>query len=162
MARIHALVSEYTNENGTTIGVHKVTEDTVGAYDIVGLGNRDVREGDLLVVDPNNGSKFDLITESELRDNGWTAVDGDVSDVDTKTSNVDDDESTVDSEDPDDFDPSEHKVSEVKAFLAKHPEQTDRVVADERNNKNRSGVTNLAPGTDSDLTERDASGNLYN
>jgi hypothetical protein len=145
MSLVHAQTSEYTNENGTSLHVHKVTEDTAGSYDIVGVGNRDIREGELLVVNPNNGNKFDVITDSDLRDNGWSAVDRDVNDVDTST--VDTDGSTVDddNEDPDDFDPSEHKVSEVKAFLAKHPDQTSRVVADEHNGKNRSGVTNLQP-----------------
>lgn len=39
------------------------------------------------------------------------------------------------------FDPSQHTVDEVKAFLADHPESADAVLAAEAAGKNRSSIT---------------------
>lgn len=39
------------------------------------------------------------------------------------------------------FDPSAHTVDEVNAYLADHPDDTDRVLEAERAGKNRTGVT---------------------
>lgn len=38
------------------------------------------------------------------------------------------------------FDPAEHSVAEVFAFLVEHPEQTDAVIEAERNGKNRKSI----------------------
>ena len=37
----------------------------------------------------------------------------------------------------DTFDPGEHTVAEVEAYLAKHPDESDAVLAAERDGKNR-------------------------
>lgn len=39
------------------------------------------------------------------------------------------------------FDPAEHTVDEVKAFVAEHPELAEPVVAAEKAGKNRSSIT---------------------
>lgn len=41
---------------------------------------------------------------------------------------------------PAEFDPGEHTVAEVEAYLAEHPEQTDAVLDKERAGKNRKGL----------------------
>jgi hypothetical protein len=53
-------------------------------------------------------------------------------------------EVTLEPPDPDGepvvFDPSQHTVEQVQAFLAEHPEATEQVLAAERAGKNRSGL----------------------
>lgn len=41
---------------------------------------------------------------------------------------------------PEPFDPAEHSVEQVNAFLAEHPEARDAVVAAEQQGKNRTGI----------------------
>jgi hypothetical protein len=40
-----------------------------------------------------------------------------------------------------DFDPAEHTVAEVEAYLAEHPDQSDAVLAAEAQGKNRATLT---------------------
>jgi hypothetical protein len=53
----------------------------------------------------------------------------------------DEDEADDDGDDDGTYDPSEHTVDEVNAYLEENPDQRDAVVAAERKGKDRKGVT---------------------
>jgi hypothetical protein len=49
-------------------------------------------------------------------------------------------ETTEEPEEDEEYDPGEHTVLEVQAYLAEHPEETEEVLARERNGRARKGI----------------------
>lgn len=135
-------LSTYRNDNGTEVKVHQVTEDTAGGVYLTGIGNEDVRPGDLIAQDgANSWTRVNSL-------DGYSAVDGiDVTDSDVAVS---DDESEVtereayngQDEHPDDYDPTNYKVGEVNKYLADHPDDAYEIRQKEAAGKNRSSIVN--------------------
>lgn len=135
-------LSTYRNDNDAELRVHLVTEDTAGGVYLTGIGNEDVRPGDLIAQDgANSWTRVNSL-------DGYSAVDGiDVTDSDVAVS---DDESEVteregyngQDEHPDDYDPTNYRVPEVQKYLADHPEAAELIKDREVQGKNRSSIVN--------------------
>lgn len=137
-------LSTYRNDAGGELSVHLVTEETAGGVYLTGIGNEDVRPGDLIAQDSaNSWTRVNSL-------DGYTAVDGiDVTEGDVAESDDVVDEPVEDvtperyngqDEHPDDYDPANYKVGEVNKYLADHPDAADEIRAREAEGKNRSSI----------------------
>lgn len=135
-------LSTYRNDNGVEVQVHRVTEDTAGGVYLTGIGNDEARPGDLLVQDSANSwtrvqslDGYSAVDGIDVTDSEDVAVSDDVEYPGLQTYNGQD-------EHPDDYEPSEYKVADVKRYLADHPEDADVIREKESLGKNRSSIVN--------------------
>lgn len=125
--------SEYRNENGGVLNVHKVTEDTQGGVYLTGVGNEVVKPGELITQD--NANSWTRVNSLD----GYTAVDGGIDDVAVESADVESEEEVVEDH-PDDYDPSEHKVGEVLRYIDRHQEAADDIRAKEAEGRARKSI----------------------
>lgn len=120
--------------NGETLRGHTVTEETAGDYITPGQTSRTVRPGEVLIATARP-DVYDVASADAWAEIGsGNTDDNDVIDVDTDDSDIVDD---------DDFEPSEHKATEVRAYLSRDDvsaENKDRVRQAELSGSNRSSA----------------------
>lgn len=129
--------TEYQNSNGTVVEVHEVTADTEGGVHLTGVGNQEVKKGDVLVRD--NANSWTRVNDLS----GLKKVSaGKASRAPRKsTKDTPKDESTEDSNA--EYNPADHTVGEVNEYLESADDaEYDRVIAAERDGQARLGILN--------------------
>lgn len=83
------------------------------------------------------------LTEGDGQVRVMTPAEPDVADLEPTSEDADDDDVPVD-----EFEPGKHSVAEVLEYLDAHPDETDAVIAAERDGKNRPTIVRLSEGDD--------------
>lgn len=129
---------QYQTENGAVVEAHTVTEDSAGEVRTVD-GTRTVKPGDVLLA-TNRPEVWDVCTESAWNDLGASEVNADAEVTPVRR---DDDEEAIPVDEPVEFDPSAHKTTEVRDYLARDDvseEEKERVRNAEMADLNRASA----------------------